>query len=449
MKIMVDLLKSFFQKNNIDYNNQKFVIAVSTGVDSTVLLDLFLKQVNKDNIIICHVNHHKRLQSEDEALYINDFAIKNNIKIYTRDLYFDDEKENFQSLARSKRYDFFKEVMEIENANYLVLAHHADDLMETILMRIARGSSLTGYSGINECYQLNNGRYVIRPLLTISKVDIYKYAKNNNLKYYEDESNNSNDYTRNKIRHDIIPLLKDEYPNILDKFYEYSQVLIKASEEINHLRDTFINTKVKKTNNKLSFNRKDFNSLSDYLKEEVVFELLKPFMLSKGNINEILKVINNTTGNYNHIYNKFELIIEYDLIIFNFNIEKNKEINKEIVIDDLGLYQYNDNLKLIVSSGHSNLFTNKYELWYNYTDLPIVIRNRKPGDKIFINGYYKKIKDVLIDLKVPQRKRDELLLAVDKDGEVLIIFGIRKSDKLMNIKTNDICIFLKEENNYE
>ena len=444
---MVDLLNLFFNKNQIN-TNEKFVLAVSTGVDSTVLLDLFIKsnKVNNSNIIICHVNHHKRSQSEVEASFIKEYAKENSLKLYIKDLYFDELKDNFQSIARNKRYEFFKEVMDKEDAKYLVLAHHLDDLFETILLRIERGSSLNGYGGINECYEIEKSRYVIRPLITLSKDDIYKYAKDNKLKYFEDESNASNDYTRNKIRHDIIPVFKQSFPNILDKVYEYSLVLLNASSEVNRVRDEYIKKNVIKKEKEIILSKESLNTLSSYLKEEIIFELLKPFMLSKGNIEEIIKIIDTTKGSYQNIISaKFKLVIEYDKVVFDFNLDKGDgDTFKELVINDLGEYKLNDKLKVIVSQGSSNSFTNKSELWYNYDSLPIVIRSRIPGDRIYINGNYKKVKEVLIDAKIPSSKRDSLLLGV-KDDEVLIIFGVRKSDILKNIRTNNICISMKEE----
>ena len=127
------------QMNNI-LTEQKVLIACSTGIDSTVLLDLCLKTNSIDKMVVAHVNHQKRKESDIEEAYIKEYCEKNNIICYTLKL----PKEsvgNFQEWARNKRYNFFYEIMEKENLNYLLTAHHADDNLETILMRFIKGSS--------------------------------------------------------------------------------------------------------------------------------------------------------------------------------------------------------------------------------------------------------------------------------------------------------------------
>ena len=443
---MNDLLNNFFKRNNLDINNKKFCIAVSTGVDSSVLLDLFIKNKNIDNnnIIVCHVNHHKRAQSEIEEKYIINYCQENNIKLYVKDLYFDNSNDNFQSKAREERYTFFKEIIEKEQASYLVLAHHLQDLSETIIMRIIRGSSLAGYAGIKECYQ-NDNYYVIRPLIDVTKEMIYDYAKINNITYFEDSSNDSLVYTRNKIRHEVIPRLMEINPDILNKLREYSLCLFSASNIINEQRDKYILDNIIFNDKGFWFYKDKFISCNDYMQKEILFELLKPNNLSDANIMELLKIIHSKKSNFNLIFkNKFEFIIEYNKIIVNYDFQKeldNSIINNvNIVINNIGTYNVSDKLLINVIDLNQNEINNLNELWYNSDKLPLTIRNRKDGDKILLKNGYKKVKDILIELKVPLKIRDELLLAVDKDGEVLCIFGIRKSYLLRNMVDNDIVI---------
>ncbi|MBP5407793.1 MAG: tRNA lysidine(34) synthetase TilS, partial [Bacilli bacterium] len=345
------LLDDFFKKNNLDIKNKKFIIGVSTGVDSSVLLDLFIKNKNIDNnnIIVCHVNHHKREESAIEEEYIKKYCLDNNLKLYVKELYFDEEKDNFQSLARTKRLEFFKNVIEKENGSFLVLAHHLQDLAETIILRISRGSSLAGYAGINECYY-NDNYYLIRPLININKDEIYEYAKSNNITYFEDSSNDSDLYTRNKIRHNVIPSLVDLNSDILTKFKEFSDVLFNASSVINDIRDEFIKDNVSFNNKNFSFSRNVFNSLNSYMQEEVLFELLKPNNLSEKNILELLKIIHSNKSNFSLIFkNKFEITLEYDLVLINYDYKKNNE-NVSILIKDIGNYPVSDNLSIFVTN---------------------------------------------------------------------------------------------------
>ena len=253
MKI-IDNFKDFFKDNHIDLENKKLSIAVSTGIDSSVLLDMFLKLQKEINftLIVCHVNHHKRKQSEEEENYIKKYTEEKGIKLYIKDLFFDNN-QNFQEEARNRRYEFFDEVMEKEQADYLVLAHHADDNIETILMRILRGSSLTGYAGIKEISQRKN-YLVLRPLLRSSREMISLYQKENNIKYYEDESNSKTDYLRNKLRIEVIPKLKEIMPNLDEKMNEFSEKVLMGSTIVNEKRDEFIHTFVKNDNNNIVIN---------------------------------------------------------------------------------------------------------------------------------------------------------------------------------------------------
>ena len=263
-------LINFFCDNKLNYKNKTFVLAVSTGIDSSVLMDLFLKaNANYNcefNIIICHVNHHKREQSDEEEEYIKTICKNLNIKLYVKDLYFEDVS-NFQKNARDLRYEFFDEVLSKENGDYLVLAHHGDDNVETVLMRIMRGSSLAGYSGIS-AVSTRKSYKIIRPLLDYSKDDIINYQNLHKIKYYEDCSNSQNDYTRNRIRHEIVPIIKKESFDIISKINEFSKVLKCASNVINIVRDEFIDRNVKKNNSQIIINKSKYLELDDYFSQK-------------------------------------------------------------------------------------------------------------------------------------------------------------------------------------
>ena len=191
--------------------NNKVVIACSTGVDSSVLLDITKKALKKEQIIIAHVNHGVRKESNDEETYIRQIAKMENIKLYVEHL--DKITNNFEEEARNKRYQFFISIAKNNNASYILLAHHANDNLETIIMRFLKSSSLKGYAGIEE-ETFKEGIIIYRPLLKVCKKDIYEYAKLNNIKYFEDETNKENNHFRNRIRNNIVPLLEKENPNL-------------------------------------------------------------------------------------------------------------------------------------------------------------------------------------------------------------------------------------------
>ncbi len=439
-------LISFFEKNNISYDNKVFVLAVSTGMDSAVLLDAFInfKKKYNINIIVAHVNHHMRVQSEIEAQYISECCDKLGIDCYIKDLYFEKNVNNFEATARKLRYEFMLDLVKKVKADYLVLAHHGNDNIETILMRMLRGSSLAGYSGMQEVTMMQDV-CVIRPFLELDKQDIIDYQMDNQVVYFEDESNSSDDYTRNRIRKEIVPKLFSESNDLIHKFSEFRKTIYEASLIVNNVRDNFINLNVS-YEDKITINRDKFLELNEFMREEVLFEVLKPYSLSKANIKELIKIIASDTVNYSNNFKElFYFVIEYNKVIISKDELKNGRLSDEIIIDKPGEYLLNGKKIICVVEKNNKNDYKPNEMWYNIEKLPIVIRYRQDGDKILVNGLTKKINKLFIDLKIPASLRDNTILAV-KDSDVLMAFGIKKSDLLTrSTLEKNIKIMLLEE----
>jgi len=431
---------AFLKRHNIDLKNKKAVIAVSTGVDSMTILDLFIK-MDLCEIIVAHVNHGKRSESQEEEAFIKEFCNKHEIKIYVTML--PEIKGNFQEGARAFRHKFFNEVIEKEKADYLVLGHHLDDDIETMLMRIIRGSNLIGYAGINE--YIDMGSYAtLRPLLKVLKKEIIEYANLHNIKYYEDYTNKEDKYTRNKIRHNIIPEMLKINNNLYEKLIEFKENIVAVSKTSEEIRDKFISENVHMTKESFSFKVKAFNKLADYYKIEVLFELLKAHQYSKANILEIIKLINTKKKNLKIIYKESTFVKEYNDITIFYYPKKDEVI--DVLIDDIGEYQIDENRKIIVTKKNDIRVTNLYKIWYNSRYLPLVARTKLPGDRIAFSYGHKKVNKFMIDEKVKLQDRDKAIL-LEKDGDVLAILGYAKSAKLQNISDCDIIIELKEKYN--
>lgn len=399
------------QMNNI-LTEQKILIACSTGIDSTVLLDLCLKTNSIDKMVVAHVNHQKRKESDIEEAYIKEYCEKNNIICYTLKL----PKEsvgNFQEWARNKRYNFFYEIMEKENLNYLLTAHHADDNLETILMRFIKGSSLKGYAGIME-KTMENGYNIYRPLLSLSKEDIKGYAEEEKLKYFVDASNLEDDYTRNRIRKYIVPLLLKENPSLYQAVNTYSQTLLETSKMLEQQINNFVKKRVNVNNNIISFSVKDFLEESEFFQTELLFSLLKPYELATTCVKEIIKKINSSkTKIVTDINNELVLIKEYGQVNFVPKSSMPSEIYLKIEKD--GIYKLTNNQEIVVDKNICYLKPSNKELWYNIPELPIIVRTRKKGDSLRFKGGTKTISNYLTDKKISQIDRMKILLICDKD----------------------------------
>lgn len=218
----------FFQDNPELLTKKKLLLAVSTGVDSMVLLHL-LEQQNIQ-IGVVHVDHQLRPESKKEAAFLQNYCRNHQLPFYLK-VWEQPAKENIEAEARKLRYAFFEKIMVQENYELLLTAHHGDDQLETLLMRLVRGGSLIGHSGIARQQSFGAGS-LLRPLLSFSKEEIYAYAKKEQLTYFEDATNASAAYFRNRIRQNVVPGLKKENPQILLHAQQFHQQLTWADQLI-------------------------------------------------------------------------------------------------------------------------------------------------------------------------------------------------------------------------
>jgi len=217
---------------SIDIDNDEYVIiGVSSGPDSMALLHLLENNLNC-KLVCAHINHNVRKQSDEEERYLKDYCTKKNI-IFESIKINSYTSHNFENEAREKRYHFYEQLLEKYHSHNLFLAHHGDDLIETVIMKIIRGSNLEGNAGIKTYSYLENYK-IIRPLLSLTKDDILKYNKEHNIKYYIDDTNEDTHYTRNRYRKYLLPFLKKEDVKAHLKFLKYSNTLQEYDNYINY-----------------------------------------------------------------------------------------------------------------------------------------------------------------------------------------------------------------------
>ena len=219
-----------------DISSKTFLLAVSGGADSMVLSSLF--KMSNLKFEIAHINYHFR--GEDSNLdqkIVEDFCTTNQIKFHLKDVS-EEEKSKMTSLqnwARKIRYDYFFRILEEENLDYIVTAHHLNDELETFFINLSRGSGIKGLSGIP-----TNENSILRPLLKFTKAEIYAFAEENHINFREDKSNQKDDYLRNKIRNHLTPKLLEIFPQFLEHFGESLNYLSSVNEFYqNEIEKTF------------------------------------------------------------------------------------------------------------------------------------------------------------------------------------------------------------------
>ena len=431
---------------NLLKNKDCIIVATSGGPDSMCLLHLLceLKEKLSLKLIVAHVNHKLRSESEEEALFVHKVCLENNI-IYEYMEILEYNDDNLENDARIKRYEFFDKLANTYHAKYLMTAHHGDDLMETILMRLTRGSSLKGYSGFKK--ELKEKNYtIIRPLITETKKDIEEYMNNHHYKYYIDKSNFSDKYTRNRYRMHVLPFLKKEDPKVHCKFLKFSEELMEA----NNFIESYVKKLISQISDKNGIKIDELLKLDKFLLKKIVEYTLSQiyiddlFLINDKHTNLIIGLIKSDKSN-----NKVNLPNNY-LGIKSYNYYKIVKINKEdsyeyILKDELILPNHMVIKKLMEKIGKSN-----YIIRLNSKDikLPIIVRSRQMGDKIEVKnlGGSKKIKDIYIDEKIPVEKRKEIPIVTDSNNTILWLPGVKKSK--FDVESNgmyDIILSYEEE----
>lgn len=418
MKEIINLLKEKIQLNN-------FILCCSTGADSMCLLDLCERAGLSKQMIIAHVNHNVREQSELEEIFIKDFANRRGIRIVTKHLNFEN-LNNFEEEARKLRYAFFDDVARQFNAKYVLLAHNADDNLETIIMRFLKSSSLKGYAGIEKEVKMEN--YVIlRPLLNISKNTIYEYNKNNGVTYFEDDTNATDDHLRNRIRKYITPILLKENPNLYEAVANYSESLFGANSLLETEKIYFVKDYVQDVDNDIVFEYKYLLEKNEYLRKQILFRILRRYMFSIDVIDSILNILESDNNKIiSNVAKDVTLIKEYGFVTFTTKQFDNSYFELEITKD--GTYDLPYNQKIDVCKNICYLHTNEGDLWYNINSLPIIIRSRKDGDKMTRNSkkgtYVQSVSNILTNKKVPTLKRIKLLV-LEENGNITSILGLK------------------------
>lgn len=429
MKETIAYLKSLLK------DNDTIVVGLSGGPDSMCLLDI-IKSLNKNIKIVCaHINHNIRKESFEEQKFIEDYCQNNELIFETTTFDKKSEDQDYNELElREKRYNYFETIIKKYNAKYLFTAHHGDDLVETILMRISRGSNLKGYTGFQVETKKKNYK-VIKPLIFLTKEDINTYNEERNIPYVLDKTNDEDNYTRNRYRHNVLPFLKGENQNIHLKYLKFSRELLTYYEYV----DKVVNKEIDKRFEKNTLDIEGFSRLDKLIQTKIIEYILDTnyidnlYLVSDKHVNLILNIIDNPKPNLEiNLPDNLHITKSYNILKITRNKKSNEEYNIPIIEETL--LPNGKTIKIIKQTeSNSNFYIrlNSKEL-----TLPLYVRTRKEGDKMIVKNMDspKKVKDIFINSKLSKEERDTQPIVVDKEGNIIWLPGIKKSkfDKAKN-----------------
>ena len=420
----------------------KIALGLSGGVDSIVLFHLLVKKYKESykELVAFHINHGLREQSYEEAEFVENFVKNYNVKFYKKDLNMKDlvrdSHTSEEMLARKLRYEAFEEMSLLEGDVKLITAHHKNDQVENIIMRILSGRSMDYNLMIEEKTTIGE-LAVYRPLLNVLKIDLEQYADKNDLKYYVDSTNFDTDYTRNNIRHNIVPLLNDvntaSFDNLINFSSYYQNINTELKNKVLEVKDDYV---ILNEDDKVELDKK---KLLKNTKEEIYF-LLRDILANNFGIFDVkqkaLFTIIEDLKNYD-LKNNLKIISEYNSIYVH-KIEKKCYNDKiELIIDEVDIdkvYTFHQSNFLITTTNNSS------EVGFNKEDLPLIVTTKRYGDRIQRGKVSKKLSRLFIDEKIPKELRDKLPVIRNKDG-VLGVLGIntkvnknKKYDYYINTK---------------
>jgi tRNA(Ile)-lysidine synthase len=417
---MLQKVLNFIQTHQLCTTDSKILVAVSGGIDSVVLCEL-LHKLNYP-FAIAHCNFGLRpVDAEADQVFVKKLAKKYDVPFYTDNFntqaFATQEKLSIQMAARNLRYNWFEQVRKQENYDYVATAHHSNDTTETVLLHITKGTGIAGLHGIPP----KNGN-IIRPMLAVTKDEIYEFVTENKLIWREDSSNETTKYQRNKIRHEVIPLLKEINPNL-------EETVQQTTERVSHAEaivDVYIHTLGKQVISQQNDSiYVDLAPLRNAIGLPVVLhELLRPYNFSYSVVLELTVALDGLSGK------QFEspthvLVKDRDQLVIT---EKNLAQFGSILIQEhqTEIEAGNHILKLRFTDAETYKLITKTSIAALDADqlvFPLKLRNWQEGDwfvPLGMNGK-KKISDFLIDKKVPSNLKAQTLVLVSEQSLVWVV----------------------------
>lgn len=461
MDDFLEILTGFFKYRRLTH--KKYVIACSGGVDSLALLDSLSRLKDKLDIrlVAAHFEHGIRGDaSKADAAFVEKMARLRGLEFRLGSAAVPEEalrrRESLETTARNLRYEFLEQVRKETNADYILTAHHAGDQVETILMHLIRGAGLNGLHGMDI---ENSAARIIRPLLMLPKSRMIKWCNEHDLVPCEDSTNSELDCTRNRVRLELLPLLRTFNPNI-------DAALIRMGLNFG-LEDEYLDRQAYDAYLKAADNGRLLKENAIILakltpdivlKQRVLRLMWKNIThaatdLSLKHIDELVALVKrNQTGLELSLPKGITAKISYGKLIFCRDEKENKIIAADSVSLSYGELVLNNYSFSVARLDKKIQGTSLDEFCFAapHDIADFTLRYRKTGDVIKLKSGTKKLKEVFIDDKIPREKRDKIPLLA-RGNEILWIVGCRRSPgyAVKSNKVNQNIIYIKAKRNEE
>ena len=418
------LLTYLHLKENFSFlENKKLFLAVSGGLDSMVLLHLFEQMDYKFAVLHCNFNLRGK-ESDGDEKFIYDYCTKREIFCvvgnFQTNFYAKQHKLSTQVAARNLRYEWFAEQLLEKNYDFVLTAHHLDDSLETFIINLSRGTGLEGLTGI----PAQNNK-IIRPLLPFTRQEIENYATENKIAWREDSSNEIDKYLRNKIRHTVVPQLKDLNENFLANFYKTQTFLQQSQNLVDDAVDLASGFVFEKVGNDLHFNITNLLQLSDY--KAYLYRWLKDFEFTAWK--DIYDLVHAENGK-KVVSNQYQIQKYREFLILS-EIVEDQTSNRFLISEVQEIVNYPINLNFIktlklTKESENVIFADKDKVKF-----PLELRRPLPDDVFFPRGMIgsKKINKFLKDEHLAFTTRAKTWLLVDASNTIIWVVGLRQDER--------------------
>lgn len=417
---MLQKVSDYIQAHGLCQPDSKILVAVSGGIDSVVLCEV-LHQL-KYEFAVAHCNFGLRAEdAEADQLFVKKLAKKYNVPSFTENFntraFAEQEKLSIQMAARTLRYEWFERVRQQEGYDFIATAHHSNDLTETILLHLTKGTGIAGLHGIPP----KNG-HIIRPMLSITKDDIYEYVTERKLIWREDTSNETTKYQRNKIRHEVIPVLKEINPNLEETMQHTAERVSHAESIVSAYIENLREQSIKEAENAWYVSLKPLQNATGL--PVVLHELLRPFNFSYSVVLELVEALDGLSGKqfdsptHTLVKDRDQLVIT-PRNLSSFGSILIQEGDTQVQAGDVYF-----SIKYVDADKYK-LNTKPYVAALDADQLrfPLKLRAWQEGDwfvPLGMNGK-KKISDFLIDKKIPANLKDRILLLISDQSVAWVV----------------------------